>query len=222
MPCKEHKASAQPRALLRSCIGITRRMMITEPTREPSVPTPCAHLSPGAHHPLGAGVSVAGPGVVGPQCLITVAQLWARHQALLLPSTTGLRALQRHESSNGVTEPQTHLLHWFLMEKNCEMPLPTHKHTQILFPVSNNNFATTADISRWFATWQWVLWIALRFSRAWRIQELCTPALQTFNRQPDPLPPCPLSPASSPTSLHEDMYQSRHGVFWQGSCAGGL
>lgn len=48
------------------------------------------------------------------------------------------------------------------------------------------------------------------------------PALQIFNSHPDPLPPCLLSPASSPTSLHEDVYQSRHGAFWQGSCAGGL
>lgn len=49
-----------------------------------------AHLPPGAHHPAGAGVGVAGPGVVGPYGLIAAAQLRARHQALLLPSAAGL------------------------------------------------------------------------------------------------------------------------------------
>lgn len=64
-------------------------------------PPPLAHLSPGAHHPGGAGVRVARPGGIGPKRLLTATQLRARHQPLLLPTAARLRALPRHELSKG-------------------------------------------------------------------------------------------------------------------------
>lgn len=50
-------------------------------------------LAPGPHHPLRAGLRVAGPGGVGPERLVTEPRLRAGHQPLLLAATAGFRAL---------------------------------------------------------------------------------------------------------------------------------
>lgn len=58
-------------------------------------PVPCtpAHLAPGPHCPLCAGLCVAGLRAVGSQRLLAQAWLWAGHQTLLLAAATSLGAL---------------------------------------------------------------------------------------------------------------------------------
>lgn len=64
------------------------------PRRVPSSSRNPAHLTPRPHHPLCAGVGVAGPGAVGSQRLLTETWLWACHQTLLFTTTTGLGTLE--------------------------------------------------------------------------------------------------------------------------------
>lgn len=63
---------------------------------------PPAHLAPGPHRPLRAGLRVAGPRAVGSQRLLAEARLRAGHQALLLPAATGLGALGAGRAWGGV------------------------------------------------------------------------------------------------------------------------
>lgn len=54
-----------------------------------------AHLPPGPHRPLGTGVAVAEPGIVGPEGFVAPPGLRAGHQALLFPSSAQLGTLGR-------------------------------------------------------------------------------------------------------------------------------
>lgn len=63
----------------------------------PSLVRRLAHLAPGPHDPLRAGVCVAGPRAVGSQRLFAEAWLWAGHQTLLLATTTSLGALEERD-----------------------------------------------------------------------------------------------------------------------------
>lgn len=80
-----------------------------------STAQPPAHLAPGPHHPLCAGVGVTRPCGVGSQRLLTEAWLRASHQTLLFSTTTGLRALgrqgrsQARSGSEGVPGPHPRL-----------------------------------------------------------------------------------------------------------------
>lgn len=58
-------------------------------------PVPCtpAHLAPGPHCPLCAGLRVAGLCAAGSQRLLAQAWLWAGHQTLLFAAATSLGAL---------------------------------------------------------------------------------------------------------------------------------